>query len=502
MPPYGAQIPVEDRWAIVAYVKALQVSRGAAGSLRFEAPLGRFGVSGDGSYRDAHDIRTPSGRLGNTAIRTLSGGLGVGRSGRQGGAGVGASAYRSAYGIPGGFVGAHPHGVRVEIQRLHGEGQADYHPRGAMRLTLEGAATRYFHQEFEAGGDLGVEFGAITYTAGARLHTAPRGFLRGGAAGLSAEARRFEAGGLYFTPSTRELSAAAYAFQKAQAGPLALEAGLRLDGRRVSPEVAARGSGLGAIGVRRFSGLSGAFGVQAPLGRGLHAQASALRSLRTPGIEELFSEGPHLAAYSFEIGNPDLRPEVGLGLEAGVRWASGPAAVRLTAFRNTFRRFIFPRATGAVNYRTLLPEYQVSGLDARMWGAEAEAAAAVGGAAVEASAAYVRGRLAPGGEPLPWTPPLQGRLVVRAGSGPVQGGLRLKAAAPQRRVYRFEEPTAGYAVFSPFVQARRSGGRALHTLDVALDNALGAAYHDHLSRVKSIMPEPGRSLRVLYKVYL
>ena len=30
MPPYAAQIPVEDRWAIVSYVRALQLSRGAA----------------------------------------------------------------------------------------------------------------------------------------------------------------------------------------------------------------------------------------------------------------------------------------------------------------------------------------------------------------------------------------------------------------------------------------------------------------------------------------
>lgn len=29
MPPYGSQVPVHDRWAIVSYVRALQLSRGA-----------------------------------------------------------------------------------------------------------------------------------------------------------------------------------------------------------------------------------------------------------------------------------------------------------------------------------------------------------------------------------------------------------------------------------------------------------------------------------------
>jgi DNA-directed RNA polymerase subunit K/omega len=30
MPGYAAQIPVDDRWAIVAYVRALQLSQGAS----------------------------------------------------------------------------------------------------------------------------------------------------------------------------------------------------------------------------------------------------------------------------------------------------------------------------------------------------------------------------------------------------------------------------------------------------------------------------------------
>jgi hypothetical protein len=27
MPPYGPQLPVDDRWAVVAYVRALQLSQ-------------------------------------------------------------------------------------------------------------------------------------------------------------------------------------------------------------------------------------------------------------------------------------------------------------------------------------------------------------------------------------------------------------------------------------------------------------------------------------------
>ena len=47
--------------------------------------------------------------------------------------------------------------------------------------------------------------------------------------------------------------------------------------------------------------------------------ASIARSFRTPAIEELYSNGPHLASHSYEIGNPDLEAETGLGFDLFVR---------------------------------------------------------------------------------------------------------------------------------------------------------------------------------------
>ena len=31
-----------------------------------------------------------------------------------------------------------------------------------------------------------------------------------------------------------------------------------------------------------------------------------MKTFRAPGIEELFSDGPHLAVFSYEIGNVEL----------------------------------------------------------------------------------------------------------------------------------------------------------------------------------------------------
>jgi iron complex outermembrane receptor protein len=41
----------------------------------------------------------------------------------------------------------------------------------------------------------------------------------------------------------------------------------------------------------------------------------------------------------------------------------------------------------------------------------------------------------------------------------------------------------------------------LHTVALTAENVTDTEYRMHLSRVKSIMPEPGRNVKVLYRVY-
>ena len=54
--------------------------------------------------------------------------------------------------------------------------------------------------------------------------------------------------------------------------------------------------------------------------RRFHGPVTAARVTRLPHAIELFAEGPHLAAYIFEVGNPDLEAEAGTGYDAYVGW--------------------------------------------------------------------------------------------------------------------------------------------------------------------------------------
>ena len=137
-----------------------------------------------------------------------------------------------------------------------------------------------------------------------------------------------------------------------------------------------------------------------------------MRTFRAPGIEELFSEGPHLAAYSYEVGNGALDSERGLGLELFADYDREKGHVHLAVFRNAINGYIFPKNSwraqlcGAAD----LFLYRTVGERVLMYGAEANFDwRLVEPWKVAGTLSYVRGRLIDlDDEPLPRLPPLQG----------------------------------------------------------------------------------------------
>lgn len=489
---------------VVLTTQGQSVNRGLAGGAALTAPVGpSLSFRADGSYRAGGDVRTPEGSLGNTDLSTGSGSAGVSLVRPWGYAGLSAAAYRSSYGIPGGFVGAHPNGVSVEVDRRHVEARADVvRPLpGISHLEVQGAWTRYHHEEYESNGALGIEFGLVTGTARLTAHTHRRGPLEKGAFGVWTEYRDYASGGFSSTPATTEWTVAGFAYQDLHVGPVALQGGLRYDARRVTPSEE-RTSSIGRIRPRDYGGVSASLALQWPREGTWALGATVMRSLRLPGIEELYSEGPHLAAYSFEVGSPDLGLERGLGFELTGRYGSRRLEASVAAFLNRMDGYIYPRNTGELNYRVYLPIYQFSGARARMVGGEGRVRVNASASwYVEGTSSFVHGELTDRDEPIPWMPPLRGSLTVGRERGPLALSATLRGAVRQERLGAFEEPTAGHVTLDVSAEYYFALRGFLHTVTLGVENATDTAYRDHLSRVKSIMPEPGRNLKFLYKVF-
>ena len=451
--------------------------------------------------RTSGDLKTPAGTLLNTDGELWSGGAGTAYVADWGRLGASFRGYRNHYGIPGGFVGGHEEGVRIEMERVSSKFRTVVdEPVGPFHnLRFDATHTRYTHREIEAADILGTLFEQQSASAAVLGRHGRWGPFTAGAMGGRASWEDFGYGGSLHTPDTRRLKAALYLLEEVDLGSIQIESGLRYDWTLADPKED-RVSDIGEIRDRRFHSLSGSLGVLYKSASGLVLGASVARAFRTPDVTELYSEGPHLAAYVFEVGNPSLEGEVGTGLDVFLRFESDRLRAEVTGFHNDIKNHIYGEDTGRLS-RVRLPIYQFRGSDAVFSGFEAGVDVDAGrGLALEGVASSVKGSLKGTGQPLPLVPPLNGHVALKYERPSWYVRAEAEMAGRQDRVGEFETPTRGYTVFNATAGVRLTLGGHLNVLTVSLVNGANTEYRNHLSRVKEIMPEAARSLNVSYRV--
>lgn len=473
-------------------------------SLSAEAPMNPFLFRGEFSERSTDDLRTPEGRLANSHSQTTNYALGGSFIGNAGMAGVSFRRFLLDYGVPGGFVGAHPKGVNIELERRQNNLRSQWSlPGKYLRdITLNGGHSYYRHKEFEASGRIGSEFRIITVQGGVQLSHTAVGIVDEGLFGVNAEYRDVAMGGYVFTSPSTSINISPWVYEAFHIGNVNVEAALRYNFDRITPVRENPDARIGAILRREFHTWSASMSLLYPLTDIVQAGFTLSKSSRVPTIEELFSEGPHLAAYSYEVGNPSLGDEAGVGMEFVLLHRFPGLSFTMSLFRNSMQSFIIPRNTGEINYATFLPIYQTDGVAALMYGGEVQANwTPLRFLIFEVAAGYTHGQFSDTREALPHIPPFKGRIGITYKLGAWMAGLSVDGATRQERVDVHEEATAGYAVFNAHVQYSLVAGMQVHNLSVNVDNIFNKAYRNHLSRVKSILPEAGFNIRATYKLH-
>ncbi|HUF51466.1 MAG TPA: TonB-dependent receptor [Longimicrobiales bacterium] len=493
-----------ERPAGVLSVQAQSVNKGIAGGTSGQATIGTVALRGEGSYRRGGDLSTPAGELPNTQLRTYSLSAGASHFARWGHFGAAYRYYDNAYGIPAlpEAVGLHPEGVTIEMRRhgIHGEAMI-VRPIGPVTgIDIDGKYTNYYHSELESDGTLGTEFGLLTGAGELRARHEAWGPFDNGAIGTRVSWQDYAAGGSSATPPSQEWTAAAYIFEEISSGRFRLQGGARYDWHRIEPLDTTTELMIGDVRTRTFGSVSASLGALLALARGVSIGASVARAYRTPAISELFSQGPHLAAYSFEIGNPDLDAETGVGIDAFVRVGHARYNAELALYRNALDNFIYYRATGEPS-PTGLPVYQAFGTDALLEGYEVSGdAEIVRHLVVNGVLSYVRGTITSTDQPLPMIPPLHGQLSVRYERPAYFVGVSWRGAARQDRLGEFETETAGYNVIDMDGGFRWVAFDRVQSVTLRLDNLTDEFVYDHLSRVKDIMPGAGFGASMIYRV--
>ena len=478
------------------------VNSGLTGTTGLTIPIGDLAWRLELNRRHTDDTHTPIGVLENTSLSQTNFSTGVSMVKDWGHFGISGGSYRSDYGIPGSPEG-HIQGVTIDLERQRYEGNFEYGFQQSFleKLKLHSTYTRYQHQEIESNNTLGVEFGLLTYNLSALA------YMHGDAvAGIWGEYRDHATGGFYWTPHTREMSLAGFYFkQKRLNDHLTLQGAIRYDVRRIEPFEDGAVTRAGAVQQRDFGGVSSAASGIYHWDDHLETGATLMKTFRTPGIEELFSDGPHLASYSYEIGNAELGSEDGFGTEAFLRYSAKRVKLNFTVFRNQIYSYLIPTNTGEKEWGSgaagWLWIYQYRGQDAVLDGAEFSVdAEIVSRLQAQVRMSYVRGTLADSESPLERIPPLNGKVALRYVTRPLKVHFTARLSDGQYRLSEFEEATDGYIVYDVGFQLAFPVWQLQHQAVVTIENIFDTEYRQHLSRIKSVMPEPGRNMKLLYRL--
>ncbi len=530
-------------WGISTFGESVNRGGSLSGDLR--GSTGTFAFQVGGGVRRAGDTRTPGGSfLPFTDLSALDGGAGLSLVRDGGFLGAAVRGYQSRYGVPSSYdgvtlPGSHVGGVYVEVDRISGRTQGEWQVPGDGPLeSVSGGinAVRFEQWEFEEGGFVGTRFGQLSSSGELVLRFS--GERHQGAVGASGfwHDRRAE-GSFTGTRPARQHSLALFAVDQIQVGrSTKLVTGLRVDRQGVVPLERTETLLVRDIRPRRFTAVTGALGLQRSWGSAWDAGVQAARAFRAPTIEELFSAGPHLASYSYEIGDPSLEAEVGIGVDGVLRWQGDRGRAELSVFGMWIDDYItfapqIDEATGLPMRDPRLRRYVVFAPeqgDARLLGVELSSLLMLSDRWGLATAADLLHARAADGSPLPEMPPPTLRAELRRLSEVGTFAVNLQARGPQRRVPA--APAAAEATCDPQVVngeaavlpstycptsgtvllgARLAldlesrgwgfpqgwgipGGR----LTVSVDNLLDTRWRDPLWRAKQVAPQPGRNLRI------
>jgi iron complex outermembrane receptor protein len=464
---------------------------------------GRVAFRAGGSGRRSGDVATPEGDIANTQSRSGFGDLGLSWTSQRGYLGASYAYDDTRYGVPYIEEGQveltprrHAVNLRGEIRDLSGFVSG---VRGSLGYR------RYRHEEV-VGDHIGTRFANDSVEFDVLATHRDVGRLKGTFGGWGLTRAFSSSGEEALAPPVDQKGLALFLYEELGWTHVTLQFGGRYDRTSFAPE--------GGLPDRAFDNVSASLGLLVRPSDQTTVAVSLARAVRNPALEELYYFGPHAGNFAFEIGNPDLGSERGLGLDVSFRWRLPRFSGEVTYFRNAIDDFIFRQpVTGEAfddrfgggehgeHGHAEFPIVEYMAADSVLQGFEAHADLDLTAALVaEVAFDAVRGERQATGDPLPRMPPRRLTAGLRYKRNALQVGTEVVKVSRQDRVFPPETPTDGYALLKLFGAYSFVTGRTVNTVTVRLDNATNELYRNHLSLIKDFVPEMGRNVRVVYSL--
>lgn len=492
---------VTDKFSVSSLNSFNTVDNGYLLSVKTFTPYKKFGVSADASLRNGTDIYSPDGNISNTEYtsNTIRGALYY--FGEKYKIDFSIKQFETDYGVPGGFVGAHPNGVDISMLRRTYDIDFEYYDvsKSINKTKLKVYRNYYGHEEYERNDLIGAEY--AFESIGSVFDMFHNKFLifDDGQFGLEYEYRDYKVGGFVFTPNTQSNRFSAYVYENVNYNEFNFEFSSRYS--FIDYGIYDERRSFDTIRNRSFNLLSLSTSISKEINQNLSLGVMTSLSNRAPSFEELYSAGPHLAAYNFEIGNDDISQEIGLNSEIFLILNYKKLRSNFSVYVDLYDSYITYRNTADTNWATLLPIFSTFQAPAEIYGVDFNFDYDIFNKLnLSGNLVYAFGRFRDTGSPLPFIPPLSSYLKLNWHNQNWNAYADVELAAGQNRTDQFEQSTNGYYVLGGGLSYKNTFFNTVHAFRLDFDNITNNLYRNHLSIIRSIYPEPGFGVKFTWSI--
>jgi len=428
--------------------------------------------------------------------------------------------YSMDYGIPPSLDFGHVNGVDIDL--IKNTFQINFHQDILLshfnQLDIKYNFIDYEHKEFENNANSpSVSLAKKTYNIKIELQSL------NSIIGSEINYKQFLPGGLYWTPKTDEMELSIYSYYEKELKSFDLLSAFRIGYMSIKPKqeiISMENLNPQDIKERSFEFYSSSIGIRKVLNK-FEFNSWIMNTMRGPRIEELFSDGPHLAAYSYEIGEPYLKKEEIYGIESSVSYNTSQFNTSVTTFYNYSPYFYQMTQKGECEEEFIIGQthpchgeigedfiqfgvppgwlykYQTKGVKSLIKGLEFNLDYHYRNFRVIYDFSFVKGKNHTTKQPLSYMNPTKQILKFEYENEFMNYKLRLSQIHSQNRLGEFETYTPS-AFLIDFIIGYNNKNQ---NITIQLNNLLNKEYYNHLSKIKSIMPEAGRNIVISYKIF-
>lgn len=520
-----------------------------SGSLLLEgatALLPGFGARVQASARKAGDSRTADYVIGNSGFEEIDGSAAVGYHQQN----LGADLYLSHFGTTLGiFKGSHVRTVSdLEEAIALGRPAADYQfgyditaPKQEIshdvlsfaghyvvpevgRLELQYGYQYNHRKEYDAHNvrvvnDTGAtesqrasfELGLATYSLGLKLRHNTIGDFTGTFGVEGSMQRNSRGGSIKLIPSFQDLSGGVFLIENAQYGALIIDAGARLDCRRLHVDpIISRGI---AEDAHDYASVSGAVGAVYQVAPEWSVGANVGTAWRPPSVNELYSNDVHHGSAQYEVGDRTLANERSVSADMTLRYIGERGRLELSAYANRIGGYIYlqPDPEPIVTIRGAYPLMRYRQTNALLYGFDGTVDyRLLDPLRVGATLSIVRGEDVNADVPLIQMPADHLRLNAHADlpdawgvfTAPYveAGALLVRCQDRFPKGVDYVDPPPGYTLFDVSAGAAVPLFGRSAVVGVSVENMFNTAYRDYMSRFRYFTDDPGRNVVVRLSV--